>query len=385
MDSPRLSLGFSPGPPALRPGEKVREYLLDAAGRWGWKEGARLPSVRQVAREVGVSTATVQTVFHRLAEEGQIRSEVGSGSFWIGGGVNGASVLRVGLNIPAPLEGTPTDWTYRIYGGILHGILKAGRSIVLQSLPPEAIEREEERDRFLVDSVGMDGFILFPSQFSRRLRRMHEGDGRPVVDLNPPWDSATVNFVSPDYFVASRLIGKVFRASGRRRVAVVVSPALEESVSVRLRCAGMAAGLGDALGADVTMRVFQVERRDEEAGRNVAGEVFRKGGFHPDAVYCAGDSLAMGVVQELRNRRVDVPGSVSVVGGNGLGLHDQASYFLTSMMHPLDVLGAELVAMLLRRIDCGGGEVPGKFLPPLFHLGGSTTSRENELLAQVSE
>lgn len=383
MSTPRIPVNSIARPPALRPGEKVREYLLEAAGRWGWKAGSRLPSVRQVARDVGVSTATVQSVFQRLAEEGQIRSEVGSGSFWVGHDANGSGVLRIGLNIPAPQSVKPTDWTYRIYGGILHGILKADRPIVLQSLPQEALARDDERDRFLVDSVGLDGFILFPGQFSRRLRVMHEGQGRPVVDLNPPSESATVNFVSPDYFVASRLIGKMFRASGRRRVAAVVCPPVEESVSVRLRCAGLATGLGEGLGRGATMRICEVDRRDEEAGRAVAREFFSEGGFRPDAIYCAGDSLALGVVDELRNSGIDIPGSVSIVGGNGLGLHDQASYFLTSMMHPLDVLGAELVAMLCRRVAADGGAVPGKYLAPSFHLGESTLPAENEILNRL--
>lgn len=363
----------------LRPAERVWRYL-NAIGERQTIAGARLPSVRQVARHLGVSTATVQSVFQKLADEGRIRSEVGSGSFWTPARQD--RVLNIGLNIPVPQGSLPSNWTYQIYGGILHGILQSSRPVTLRSLPFEALESEASGARFLEESRHLDGLILFPFSFSRRLRQICEAEERPVVDLNPSTETATTNFASPDYYAASRLLALALRRAGRKRLAVVVSPAIAESVSVRLRCAGAAAGLAEALGRTCEMRVFEVESRNEEAGREVVRSILSSG-YRPDALYCAGDSLALGAVEALQEAGLAVPGQVSVVGGNGLGLQSASSRELTGMHHSLDILGAELVRMLVRRIEAGGANQPGVYLPPIFNLGATTTPEENAALQEL--
>lgn len=371
-----------PPEPYLRPAERVRRYLLADFDQRDPQHGNRLPSVRQVARQVKVSTATVQGVFQKLAEEGRIRSEIGSGSFWTEPEERQDKVLHFGINLPVPQGDLPSDWTYQVYGGILHGILQSQRPIALRSLPWEALETEEAGRRFLDESRSFDGLILFPCRFSRRLRRICEEEKRPVVDLNPPSETATTNFVAPDYYGASRTLATVMRRAGRRRLAVLVSPALDESVSVRLRCAGVAAGLGEALGQEVQMRIFSVADRDEETGRR-AVRTMLENGFSPDCIYCAGDSLALGALGALREASIRVPEEVSVLGGNGLGLQSGSSLRLTGMRHALDDLGRKLVTMLLARVE-GAVDLPGIYLPPGFNIGSSTRPEENAILEQLS-
>ncbi len=363
-----------------RPAERVRQYLLSSFEERGRPAGTRLPSVRKVAKHLGVSTATVQHVFQKLAEEGVIRSEIGSGSFWVSAEEN--KPLHIGINIPAPVGDLPTDWMYLIYGGIMHGILRSARPVVLRSMPWEAFDSEEGAARFLEESRGLDGAILFPYQFVRRLRRLCQEEGRPVVDLNPPVETATANFVSPAYFTASRLLTNALMRAGRRRIALLVSPRLEESVSVRLRCAGAAAGLSEHLGRSVELRIFETESREVEAGREGVRAIWAEG-FRPDAIYCAGDSLATGALRELFEMGISVPDEVSLVGGNGLGLHGEPAGNLTAMHHPLDTLGAELMKMLLRMIEEKGNDQPGMFLPPLINIGRTTRPEENALLEEL--
>lgn len=204
-----------------------------------------------------------------------------------------------------------------------------------------------------------------------------------MVDLNPPSETATTNFVAPDYYGASRIIASALRRTGRRRFAVLVSPSLEESVSVRLRCAGVAAGLGESLDREVEMRIFSVADRDEATGRG-AVERMLADGFSPDCIYCAGDSLALGAAAALLAQGKCVPEEVSILGGNGLGLHSGASLRLTGMSHSLDLLGAKLVAMLLDRLEGNARDVPGVYMPPIFNIGSSTRAEENELLEQLA-
>ena len=77
---------------------------------------------------------------------------------------------------------------------------------------------------------------------------------------------------------------------------------------------------------------------------------------------------------------MDVPGEVSVVGGNGLGQKLDAQVRLTAMRQPFTALGAGLVDGLVQRIETGENR-PGRFLPVEVLAGATTRDCENELFA----
>ncbi len=365
---------------SLRPTERVIHYLLSEFDRPDLDDPCRLPSVRRLAQQMNVSTATVQNAFQKLAREGRIRSEVGNGSFFIPRSSGEKRSYKIGVNVAAPKGASPSNWIYQIYGGVFHGVMEASRSLELHPLPREAFEKEDYWKELQAQCRDLDGFILFPFTFSNRLRDLYEREGRPYVDLNPPREGATANFVSPDYYGASRRLAEVWRRTGRRRIALVMRPGTERSVSVRLRCAGFLAGLGEALGNPVDVRVFAVSEPDESSAYALMSGLLATGECRPDAVYCAGDELAFGVLRALEERDHSVPRDVSVVGGNGLGMRADPSRRLTGMSHPLEALGEELIRMLMERLENRGASVPGQFLPVPFTVGVTTREEENEWL-----
>ncbi|HLS27747.1 MAG TPA: substrate-binding domain-containing protein, partial [Opitutales bacterium] len=138
------------------------------------------------------------------------------------------------------------------------------------------------------------------------------------------------------------------------------------------------------LGQEIQMRVVVAGDRDEEMGRQAVKELF-EGSFRPDCIYCAGDGLAMGALMAAQEAGISVPDDLSVIGGNGLGSNLSTDRELTSMCHPIDMLGNRLVSMLLSRVELNGGDVPGVYLPPIFNLGESTSADENAILEELRE
>ncbi len=358
-----------------RPAEKVLHYVLSEFD--GPDLPARLPSIRQLARQLSVSAATVQGVFQRLAKEGRIRVEVGNGSFLVAPPEEERPVYKIGTNVPVHPGGIPDEWTYKIYAGILHGTLQASRPVAIRPLPPEALQDERNGEEFLKNSREMDGFILLPNLvFDRRLQRICNETGRPYVHLNPPTEVTTADFVSPDYFGGSRRLGEAFRKAGRRRVALVMWPAYDDSVSVRLRCAGMAAGL--MKGLDKTALRLYVDK--ERSCYDVVRQILENDREIPDAMYFAGDAPALDAIKAIEEKGLRVPEDVSVVGGNGLGFNTDPARRLTGLRHPLERLGEEVVGMLCKRLERGGTPVPGRFLPVDFNIGDTTLPEENAVL-----
>jgi DNA-binding LacI/PurR family transcriptional regulator len=362
---------------SARPAERVLSYLTAEGGAAGLRAGERLPSVRQLAKRLQVSTATVQSVFQKLAEEGRIRSEVGNGSFWAVPPEGSPEVLRIGVNLPLLPKPALSVWLQEIYGGMLHALLRHSRPVVLRPVSAGAASGD-------LDHEEVEGLIIFPGPGAEVLHAKWAESGVPFIHLNPPSETATSDFVSPDYYGASRHLGSIWEQTNRQRILLLMSPSPDLSVSVRLRCGGMVAGLGEAMGNRVQLRIHRVDSGVRETGYETIREYFSDGSFRPDAVYCAGDALAQGVLEALAEAGVDVPREVSVVGGNGLGLAGDPLARLTAMRQPLTRVGEALVERLLQRIESGGASLPGVFLPIEFAPGDSTRSCENDRLGAVA-
>ena len=72
---------------------QIAEAVRAAIARSGLGSGARLPAIRDLARELGVHRDTVATAYEALAADGVIESAVGRGTF-VADGEAGRSARR---------------------------------------------------------------------------------------------------------------------------------------------------------------------------------------------------------------------------------------------------------------------------------------------------
>jgi LacI family transcriptional regulator len=83
---------------------------------------------------------------------------------------------------------------------------------------------------------------------------------------------------------------------------------------------------------------------EEAAGRLLAGRL-------PDAVFCANDLLALGLIRRLTREGVRVPGDVRVVGYDDIEFSAAATVPLTSVRQPTYRLGRAAAELLLDECD----------------------------------
>ena len=78
--------------------EQIANALSQAIRSGQLKPGDRLPTVRALASDLGVSLTTVTAAFKSLAENGWTRGEIGRGTFVsdVGTSESGSSVVRAG-------------------------------------------------------------------------------------------------------------------------------------------------------------------------------------------------------------------------------------------------------------------------------------------------
>jgi LacI family transcriptional regulator len=160
---------------------------------------------------------------------------------------------------------------------------------------------------------------------------------------------------------AAQVLGHLY-ALGHRRVGVAAGPS--SSWSGGRRVAGLKAAAEQRDVELVELGSFQ----PYFAGGTQAADYALAGGV--TAVVAFNDLMALGILDRLRHRGVDVPGEMSVVGFDDVQLATLVSPALTTVHAPLARLGRRAVDLLLARLR--GGTSASSQLPVELTIRGST-------------
>ena len=173
----------------------------------------------------------------------------------------------------------------------------------------------------------------------------------PIVFYNRSPDGEAADSVATDHAAASSAMATALHAAGHRRFLCLGGP--EDAPVSRQRLAGFAEGLRqlgsgveDVLVTDYSYAaayaVFLARMRPS------TGEARAR----PDAVFCANDQLAMGVMDACRfDLGWNVPGDLSVVGFDDIAEAARPVYELTTMHQDSVALAREAVRLMLLRLS----------------------------------
>lgn len=179
--------------------------------------------------------------------------------------------------------------------------------------------------------------------------------GLPTVLVGRTLDDPLVDSIAADFRSGGRLAAQHLLDLGHKRIAFVGAEMEESQRVTRLQ------GYLDALGsAKIKVRAeYIVGSRQAAGGPRYA----RHGTGHqatlqllklpvpPTAIFARNDNTAFGVLQALREKGLDVPGDVSVVGFDNIPLADRVMPTLSSVSQPTPQQGRAAVEYLLRRIE----------------------------------
>lgn len=370
----------------LRASERVRQYLLSEFEVANLAEGTRLPSNKEIAKRLQVSSVTVNSTLQALAREGRIKARRGSGTFLIAPEVHDPMTLKIVVGVPMLDMHGLDEWVDGILGSMLRSAFRAKPTVTFQGVSQEVWGKDTVVDELLSLREEASGLILFPftlAPHQYHLVDLFEAAQKPVVHIHPPNPLATANYVSADYFLSSQKLGEAWAASGRRRILVVRSAPQRRNVAAQMRQAGLLCGLGSGVGSSILVNIVEIRPgADEEAVcESVTG--FLANASPPDAVFCVTDLMGVGSIRALRAVGLEVPGDVSVVGAVGTDIVRGFPLRISHITQPLSLMGESALELMLRRIAIQGGALPAVIREASFLPGDTTTEAENALLQKA--
>ena len=99
-------------------------------------------------------------------------------------------------------------------------------------------------------------------------------------------------------------------------------------------------------------------------------------GDMPTAIFCATDTIAIGVARQLEIQGYSVPRDISLIGFDGLGHHNFTNPNLTTIQQPIFEIGTKLAQILLDRID-GNMEKEDNLIQPILLEQNSVLNLKN--------
>lgn len=199
----------------------------------------------------------------------------------------------------------------------------------------------------------MDGMVVtscreLPAETTAHLAEV----GIPTVLIERWAPGAMGDRIRIDDVAGARCAVAQRLAAGRKRVAFIGCGDFSQEVE-RQRLWGYREALENAGVPEEPRLILLTEDYTPEEGRRAMEAILESGGC--DAVFCASDLLAAGVLQSLYRRNIRVPDQIAVTGYDNT-VSAMLSPQISSVALDCDEIGRQAMALLLRRMDNPGLE-----------------------------
>ena len=271
--------------------------------------------ISEIAALAGVSSAAVSRYLNggSISEEKKVRIKKVIDETGYVPNVNARSLRQqrsdsIGIIVPK----VNSDSVSKLVEGVSTVINRNGYMAVFGNVENDE-KREVEYMRLMIESK-LAGIILMGTVFTPEHIKIFKEARIPLVVCGQ--NHPSVSCIYHDDRGAGREIGRYMIAKGRRKLAYVGAFEKDASVGVNRRV-GVEEAMIEACISPAELVRTQVHFTIGDGYRGMC-EIL-DGGFTPDGVICATDTMAVGAVQALKDRGFSVPEDICV-GGIGGGM-----------------------------------------------------------------
>ncbi len=312
-------------------------------------------SIKDVAREAGVSTTTVSYVLNQnptqtISPETTERIWQAVRALNYVPNLNARSLTSqktnlIGVVIPQTEPGKEFMFANPFYGELLSAIeytaRRNGYHLLLSGPEPDQSYINIARNR------SVDGIIIVGSYPSKSLNELHEL-AVPVVLVDTYVKDEVFHTIGIDDRLGGLLATRYLLGKGHRHIAFVSGSVSEQGV-IQKRFLGYMDALNEA-GIAMDEKSLYLGTVSYDFALSVPEEMQRRGN-RETAAFTTADILGMGLVKGLRRLGRRVPEDLSIVGFDDLDLARMSDPSLTTVHQDIAEKGRCAVQMILDAVE----------------------------------
>lgn len=304
------------------------------------------PTIRDVARLSGVSTATVSRYFSGKADAispdtievvrnaaqtlGYTPSEIGR------------SLRLARSHVVVMLVPDATNhFTADVAVSVESAIKELGLSMVLANTG----ENAEQQDRLLAEAQGLRArtIILQGAIDTPGLRDLVARQNNVIFVNRRPAPGILAPYVGIDNFAAGLAVGRYFVEKGYQNCVAIHGPRHYSGSTARLD--GFLAGVGDSASVMQFESAYTMEAGYERAASLLLDRSRRF------AVFCANDMIAYGIYRAARERDFRIPEDLVIFGFDDNRLNEWLAPWLSTVKVPALEFGPAIAELIQRKGD----------------------------------
>lgn len=334
--------------------------LIDVAKRAGVSVGT---ASRVINHHPAVSDDKRQRVLEAIEEMGYQINDVARS-------LKANSTKTIGVLIP--------DIANEFYADVVRGMEDVARSkgysYILSST--DSNTEKELRSMMIMRDKQVDGILMMSHTVAPSMLHYIEENHLSVVLVASGVETSAMATVSIDNRQAAYDAVSYLASLGHRRIAIISGP------------------VSDLSGGVARLEGYRQSMRDHEltipeAYEQVGMEYTYQTGYDkmelllqmeelPEAVFVAGDYMAIGAMKAIRDRGLAIPEQIAVMGFDNLAVSKYCSPSLSTVNQPRYQMGQEAMHLLFRQIEGEKSEKRNIVLPHEVIMRQSTQKNGHE-------
>lgn len=341
-----------------------------------------MSTIRKVAKDAGVSIATVSRVINNNpAVSGAVREKVleSINSCGYVPNVSRRSTAFFALVYACPFS-LGSTYDMALVEGMGQAMEKVDYDLVVLNPTRDRNPEESYTQYFL--RKGVRGVILRSTVEGRSVCEEICNENFPAVVVGDHFDHPKLNFIYADSYLTSKHAVKHLISLGHERIAFA-SNAFDDGDHAD-RYQGYCEAMKEAdleLDNDLIFRVLAARPDGAQLLRNMMSSV-----NPPTAVYVTDPSVAVGLLIEAQGMRMEIPRDLSVIGFDDRDAREYVYPKMTAVCQDATQLGQQAFFQLAQMVESGERKIDTSQVPTTwFELNQTTGTPPGEALRVLSD
>lgn len=305
------------------------------------------PTIYDVAKEAGVSIATVSKVINNTGRIGEktkknVLKAMETLNYYpsiVASALTGKKTKTIGLLVP--------DISNPFFAEIARSIEDRSHEIGFSVVICSTDNNKEKEKKYvsLLIRKSVDGFILSSGFENLDLVQQLSDQDIPIALLATDIPSLSITTVSVDDFKGGYEATKHLLSLKHRKISIIA----EHARSSIQRINGFKEALAES-GINFEEKSLVKTSATIENGKKVGLKLLRLK-ERPTAIFACNDLLAIGVIHAAKEVGINIPDELSVVGFDNTILSTITEPRLTTISQPIQDMGAKVIDMLIEEIE----------------------------------